>query len=314
MPFRDILLRHIPPPWTPSCTSPPVSLAHFCSPLPRKSLKVVDLKDILSKANVALTGKANKPDLIAKILASPEAIEVYNQNYGPAPDTPAQNASAAPQNTEAVRHSFLSSSLRSTVASRRVLATTTTTETVRPPLHPLLAPHSPRILQNCPIAVLAKCEGGGSPGAVLEACFQGRTETSKRHSLCARACLNDTVASKQDNAAAAAKPSDTQTPVTADAKKTAEDEEAEKRKARAARFGIPLVEPTVANGKSPGKGAGKGAGKVAGKVKGAPVAEVCMCHVHSSACSHHPSRSRMCILCRTRTSSLHVLLGLVLHH
>ena len=75
--------------------------------IPRKALKVVDLKDILAKANVAVTGKANKPDLIAKILASPEAIEVYNNNYGPAPAHPAQDASAstknAPQKSEAVR-------------------------------------------------------------------------------------------------------------------------------------------------------------------------------------------------------------------
>ena len=62
------------------------ALCDFC----RKSLKVVDLKDILAKAEVAIQGKANKPDLIAKILASPEALKVYEQQYGSAT---AENAS-----------------------------------------------------------------------------------------------------------------------------------------------------------------------------------------------------------------------------
>ncbi|KAI0743802.1 hypothetical protein C8Q80DRAFT_1272440 [Daedaleopsis nitida] len=207
-----------------------------------KALKVVDLKDILAKANVSVTGKANKPDLIAKILASPEAVEVYNQNYGPAPETPAQDASPtpvnAPQKSEAVRPSFLSSSLRSTILSRRVSGTTTEID--------------------CALVDFTNREGVGSLSALLEACFQGSTQTSKRHSLCAWACRNDTLVSKNDSAAAATKPSEIS--ATEDAKKTVEDEEAEKRKARAARFGIPVVEPKAANVKAPGKGTGKAKG------------------------------------------------------
>lgn len=42
-----------------------------------KSLKVVDLKNILHAANIALPPKANKADLIAKILASPNAILAF---------------------------------------------------------------------------------------------------------------------------------------------------------------------------------------------------------------------------------------------
>ena len=82
-----------------------------------------------------MTGKANKPDLIAKILASPEAIEVYNNNYGPAPVHPAQDASAStknvPQKSEAVRDPPLVPFARSLFASRRV--STTATESVRSP-------------------------------------------------------------------------------------------------------------------------------------------------------------------------------------
>lgn len=48
-----------------------------------KSLKVVDLKDILQKANVAVPAKANKQDLIAKVVASQAAIDVYNKQQNP---------------------------------------------------------------------------------------------------------------------------------------------------------------------------------------------------------------------------------------
>jgi hypothetical protein len=44
-----------------------------------KALKVVDLKDILAKASVSAPAKANKQDLIARILASPAALGVYNK-------------------------------------------------------------------------------------------------------------------------------------------------------------------------------------------------------------------------------------------
>lgn len=88
---------HRPSPWNQSCSSTPVvihaylaySALSFCH---RKSLKVVDLKDILTKAEVAI-GKANKPDLIAKILASPQALKVYEQQFG---SPSVQNASATP--------------------------------------------------------------------------------------------------------------------------------------------------------------------------------------------------------------------------
>lgn len=40
----------------------------------------MELKDILSKARVAIPSKANKADLIAKVLASPDAMSIFHGN------------------------------------------------------------------------------------------------------------------------------------------------------------------------------------------------------------------------------------------
>ncbi|KAL0581848.1 hypothetical protein V5O48_000216 [Marasmius crinis-equi] len=53
-----------------------------------KALKVVDLKAILNKANQPPPAKANKQDLISRILASQEAIAVYNAEHGEIEDIP----------------------------------------------------------------------------------------------------------------------------------------------------------------------------------------------------------------------------------
>lgn len=55
------------------------------SSLRSKQLKVVELKDILAKASVSAPAKANKTDLIARILASQSALNVYNKMHAPAP-------------------------------------------------------------------------------------------------------------------------------------------------------------------------------------------------------------------------------------
>ncbi|KAG8773101.1 hypothetical protein FRC12_002721 [Ceratobasidium sp. 428] len=47
-----------------------------------KSLKVADLKDILTKSNTPIGSKANKADLIAKILATPAALELAGGGGG----------------------------------------------------------------------------------------------------------------------------------------------------------------------------------------------------------------------------------------
>ncbi|KAJ6593756.1 hypothetical protein B0H19DRAFT_1205205 [Mycena capillaripes] len=51
-----------------------------------KTLKVADLKDILAKAQQPPPPKATKPDLIARILASKEATDVYNAKFAPKDD------------------------------------------------------------------------------------------------------------------------------------------------------------------------------------------------------------------------------------
>lgn len=44
-----------------------------------KALKVIDLRAILSKASVPFPAKANKQDLIARIIASQQATQIYYQ-------------------------------------------------------------------------------------------------------------------------------------------------------------------------------------------------------------------------------------------
>ncbi|KAJ7925145.1 hypothetical protein B0H13DRAFT_1975230 [Mycena leptocephala] len=51
-----------------------------------KTLKVADLKDILAKAQQPPPPKATKSDLIARILASKEATDVYNAKFAPKDD------------------------------------------------------------------------------------------------------------------------------------------------------------------------------------------------------------------------------------
>ncbi|KIM78964.1 hypothetical protein PILCRDRAFT_581165 [Piloderma croceum F 1598] len=57
-----------------------------------KSLKVIDLKDILAKASVSVPAKANKQDLIARVLASPAALDVYNKQQNPTSAAPVSAA------------------------------------------------------------------------------------------------------------------------------------------------------------------------------------------------------------------------------
>lgn len=46
-----------------------------------KALKVVDLKQILAKANVSVPAKATKADLISRIQASKPALDAYASIY-----------------------------------------------------------------------------------------------------------------------------------------------------------------------------------------------------------------------------------------
>ena len=64
-------------------------LSPIRSPSQSKSLKVADLKEICSRANIPTTTRSTKADLITKILASQPAIDAYNTKYQ-------QNENAAP--------------------------------------------------------------------------------------------------------------------------------------------------------------------------------------------------------------------------
>jgi hypothetical protein len=70
--------------WRQSCLSS--SLLSFCSrfnPFHRKSLKVADLREICTRANVPTTTRSTKGDLVTKILASQPAIDAYIAKYQP---------------------------------------------------------------------------------------------------------------------------------------------------------------------------------------------------------------------------------------
>lgn len=92
-----------------------------------KALKVVDLKDILAKAAVSVPAKANKQDLIARILASNPALDVYHDLHSPKP----------PHNDDLVRCPFFSPTpiLTSPIAcsSRRVISSFLPTCSPNPP-------------------------------------------------------------------------------------------------------------------------------------------------------------------------------------
>jgi len=88
-------------------------ISYFCTTIMSeaklKSLKVVDLKDILSKAAVSVPAKANKQDLIARILGSPAALAVYNKQQNPNATSSAAPISAAA--TDDLVRAFLTFSL-----------------------------------------------------------------------------------------------------------------------------------------------------------------------------------------------------------
>ncbi|KAH9831211.1 uncharacterized protein C8Q71DRAFT_861944 [Rhodofomes roseus] len=144
-----------------------------------KALKVVDLKDILTRAGVSVPSKSNKNDLIARVLASPAALDVYNAQHSPKAPV-ATSEKLTEQQPQPTRD--------------------------EPPSEPPSQPTPPAATPNSP----------------------------------ARAPVKPTSSAAQVTPDT---PS-TETAATPNASKSAEDDELERRKARAARFGLPLVEPS----------------------------------------------------------------------
>ncbi|KAF9502019.1 hypothetical protein BDN71DRAFT_1438785 [Pleurotus eryngii] len=65
-----------------------------------KALKVVDLKDILTKSATAVPAKANKQELISRILASPAALAEYDKQHSPAPVEQNEDLLAPPEEVD----------------------------------------------------------------------------------------------------------------------------------------------------------------------------------------------------------------------
>jgi len=165
-----------------------------------KTLKVADLKEICTRANVPTTTRLTKADLVTKILASQPAINAYNAKYQ-------QNGSAAPSSkpAEPSAHDDL-------LAPPEEVDWTLEDPSPSVPV-PTAASSPPKANTTTNPAPPTKPQSKAVPPKATP----DASETSK---------------------------------ASAPAPAASVDDELEKRKARAARFGIALVEPSKPKTKS----------------------------------------------------------------
>ncbi|TFY72920.1 hypothetical protein EVG20_g74 [Dentipellis fragilis] len=173
-----------------------------------KALKVADLKHILSTAAVSSPAKATKADLIAKVLASPSALDAYARKYGPPPAP----APADIQADDLVHAVILSLSLLL--------------------IHPRPARSAGR--SRLERRRFHSCRRGTHKTAC-----SGSADTRQCTRLHVSLLPNVFIFSSQSH-----RPNTPSEPP-APAPTTELDPEAEKRRQRAERFGIPLVQPST---------------------------------------------------------------------
>ena len=237
-------------------------LSRFASQFqPLVIARAPDFSDLLGAAP-SLTSKANKQDLIAKVLASPEAVEVYNKNYGPAPVEAKQAASSIPaaasEKPEAVRGLplplLLSLRLNRRVASRLSHNHRKCMSTLRQWLSPLLTSACSAVPSSTSQAT--KVVAAPTPPTTSKPVSKAAPHPVSAISAC-RGHVYLTNAPKTDATVSTAKPSEP-TSTEGTTPKSPEDEEAERRRARAERFGIAVVQPKAASPQKNGKAAKSG--------------------------------------------------------
>ncbi|EUC58654.1 hypothetical protein RSOL_270790 [Rhizoctonia solani AG-3 Rhs1AP] len=167
-----------------------------------KALKVADLKEILTKSSTPIPSKANKADLIAKILATPDALKLAGGDPAPATTEAPAEAPAKP-----VDDDLLAPPDEFDWDGTNEKPEAGMSAEAKPAAESVPAPAT----EPTPATTTAPTEGDATKPA------EGYTSTP---------------------AEGESKPAE------GDAAKPV-DEELERRKARAARFGVPLIENPV---------------------------------------------------------------------
>lgn len=231
-----------------------------------RALKVVDLKNILARAQLALPPKANKPDLISKILDSQLALDVYEELHGsgntprPAstPQPPSANTTTATakkiaQNDVDVDRTQADEQAEQDSAEKTDLVSSTSTRSFSRTHTCIQKNNTSWPLQK---STLPSFLISPFPQTYTNHSFDWSTSavpavTSTNSSLALGADISASasapVAAEPSTAAVPATDTNIETAsetptVTAAAAEEEEDEETKKRRARAARFGIPFVE------------------------------------------------------------------------
>lgn len=171
-----------------------------------KALKVADLKEILVKASAPAPARVNKQDLINKILANPTAVKVYEELYLPSNPTSKPAPTSPPKQAPPASTDDLLAPPEDLDWSI-MDAGDVPPVTASPAKNPV-PPHQPP-----PTKPTQENNHATPPQAPAVPASSTKASPLPSNNV------------KADN------------PVTV-------DDELEKRKARAARFGIPLVEPT----------------------------------------------------------------------